>query len=65
MPDFWYIIGSDYEIIVFPSLAAAKSALEKLEDPDRDYYDIRGGWYGKEFSGWIGRDQDVVSFVER
>lgn len=56
-PDFWYIIGSDYEIIVFREEQEARAAHERLSEGVADYYQVREGWYGKEFSGWIGRGE--------
>ena len=60
-PDFWYLLGSDYEVIVFPSLAAAEITKVKLERDSgySDYWSVREGRYGVEFSGWIGRQQEA------
>ena len=58
-PDFWYLLGIDYEVIVFPSLAAAEITKAKLEreGSTTNYWSVREGRYGVEFSGWIGRHE--------
>lgn len=55
MPDFWIVLGHDYEVIIFETLIEAEQAKEALEqESDAGYYQIFEGRYGDEFSGWIG-----------
>ena len=55
-PDFWYLVGYDYEIIVCATLDDAEKMKAAHTDPD--YYHIFEGWYDQEFSGWLGRHED-------
>jgi hypothetical protein len=55
MPDFWYIIGYDYEITIFKSLDDARKVFAELNDDD--YYSLFGGMYGEQFSGWVERGE--------
>jgi len=58
-PDFWYILGHDYEVIVFQTREAAerhKADLDREDESNPDYYEIFEGRFEHEFSGWIGRE---------
>jgi len=61
LPDFWYVLGYNYEVTVFKTLEQAKQRFTELmvDSPD-DYYHIFEGYYGGEFSGWIGANEDQL-----
>jgi hypothetical protein len=58
-PDFWYIIGMDYEVVVFNTLQDARDALVSwVGEEEAGELPVFEGWYGKQFSGWIGRHDE-------
>jgi hypothetical protein len=57
-PDFWYLLDWDYGIIVFPTKAEAEAVEADQYNPGVDQL-LFPGWYGKGFSGWIGRQQEA------
>jgi len=55
-PDFWYVLGSDYEVIVFRS---RDEAIEyRNSQAERAYVHAFAGHFGVEFSGWVGAHDD-------
>jgi hypothetical protein len=52
-PDFWFLLDWDYNVIVFPT---AEEANEAAKGTDMMVF---GGRYGKQFSGWVGRQGEA------
>jgi len=50
-PDFWYLLGWDYEVTVYKTREEAEAAKAELPS-DIGLYE---GWFGVEFNAWIGR----------
>jgi len=52
-PDFWYIVGYGYEVVIFRTKEEAEKAADDSSGGSGYWY-VFGGRYGEEFSGWIG-----------
>lgn len=53
MADFWIVLGSNYDVVIFRTLAEAKAFVE-ADVFAPSYFGIFEGSFGQEFSGWIG-----------
>jgi hypothetical protein len=60
-PDFWYVLGSDYEVIIFRSRDEAIEYRDsQAERASYYYFHAFEGRFGVEFSGWVGGHNDEI-----
>jgi hypothetical protein len=58
MTPFWYLLGMNYEVIVFKNRLVAEQERNRLNDESDDlYYEMHEGKYGEEFSGYYGHER--------